>query len=38
MLKCWEADVDDRLSFKDIMEEFGEAAKHCEDKSPAGIA
>ena len=25
MLKCWEANVDDRLSFKDIIEELDEA-------------
>ena len=38
MLNCWEAGVDDRLSFKDIIEGLGEAAKHCGDKSPASIA
>ena len=26
MLKCWEADVDKRLTFKDITEELCEAA------------
>ena len=34
MLKCWEADVDERLSFKDIIEELDEAAvKFCGDET-----
>ena len=33
MLKCWEADVDNRLFFKHIVEELGEADKYFEDNA-----
>ena len=34
MLKCWEADVDERLSFKDIIKELDEAAgKFCGEET-----
>ena len=34
MLKCWEADVDERLSFEDITDELGKTTgKYCKDKT-----